>query len=57
MYFLQILYFLEYSPGLKFNPVSNRTRVNLLIQINEAYCNTRFQPSLDFNPGDFGPRN
>ena len=30
-----ILYFLEYSPGLKLNPVSNWTRVNLPIQLEK----------------------
>ena len=29
----QLLYFLEYSPGLELNPVLNWTRVNLPIQI------------------------
>ena len=30
-----ILYFLEYSPGLKLNPISNWTRVNLPIQLEK----------------------
>ena len=32
---LWILYFLEYTPGLKLNPVSNWTLVNLPIQIEK----------------------
>ena len=32
---LDIPYFLEYIPGLELNPVSNWTRVNLIIQIEK----------------------
>ena len=46
-----ILYFLEYSPGLKLNPVSNCPQGNLPIQINTSYCN-----SLNFNPFSISTR-
>ena len=42
-----IPYFLEYSPGLKLNPVSNWTLVNLPLQIEKIKS---FFLSLDFNP-------
>ena len=40
-----IPYFLEYSPGLELNPVSNWTPVNLPIQAKSLSI-----LSLDFNP-------
>ena len=45
-----IPYFLEYSPGLELNPVSNWTQVNLPIQIEKfSHFKSWFQASLDLN--------
>ena len=55
---MKLLYFLEYSPGLELNPVSNWTLVNSPIQIEKFKSfKSQFEPSLDLNPGDYGPWN
>ena len=55
---IDVPYFLEYSLGLKLNPVLNWTRVNLPIQIEGlSLFKSRFQPSVDLNLGDYGPWN
>ena len=55
---LHVLYFLEYSPGLKLNPVLNWTLVNLLIQIEKfVFLSLDFNPLSIWTPGDYGPWN
>ena len=51
-------HFLDFSLGLKLNPVSNWTWVNLPIQIESlSLFKSRFQTYLNLNPGDYGPWN